>query len=148
MLAVARAQPAPIGAQVEWRQGDATELPFPDEQFDRALCQHGLQYVPDRTAALREMKRVLASSGRLGLNVFSQSIGYQIFEHTAARFVVEEAAAIMREPFALADLDELSVLIGMAGLSTVPIHTKTLTARFPWPVILSITSWQAVWPTP
>jgi ubiquinone/menaquinone biosynthesis C-methylase UbiE len=129
MLAVARAQPA-LGAQVEWRQGDATKLPFADGEFDRVMCQHGLQYVPDRVAALREMKRVLAPNGRLAISVFSQSIGYQIFEHTAAQFVGEKAAAIMREPFALADRDELSGLLRMVELSTVEIDTKTLPARF------------------
>jgi SAM-dependent methyltransferase len=97
---------------------------------ERVLCQHGLQYVPDRVAALREMKRVLAPDGRLALSVFSQSIGYQIFEHTAAEFVGEKAAAIMREPFALADLDELSGLLRLVELSTVEMHTKTLPARF------------------
>jgi ubiquinone/menaquinone biosynthesis C-methylase UbiE len=131
MLAIARAQPAPIGAQVEWWQGDATKLPFPEAEFDRVLCQHGLQYVPDRTAALGEMKRVLASGGRLALSVFSQSIGYRIFEHTAAPFVGEKAAAIMREPFALADLDELSGLLRTVEFSTLEMHTKTLPARFP-----------------
>jgi ubiquinone/menaquinone biosynthesis C-methylase UbiE len=130
MLAVARAQPTPIGARVEWRQGNATKLPFPDEQFDRVLCQHGLQYMPDRTAALREMKRVLAPGGQLAVSVFRQSIGYQIFERTAAQFVGETAAAIMREPFALADLDELSGLLRMLQLSTVQLHTKMLPARF------------------
>ena len=130
MLTVARAQPQPTETHVEWRQGDATKLPFPDAEFDTVLCQHGLQYVPDRVAALREMKRVLALRGRLALSVFSQSIGYQIFEHTAAQFVGEKTAAIMREPFALADLDELSRLFGMAELSTVDMHTKTLPARF------------------
>jgi ubiquinone/menaquinone biosynthesis C-methylase UbiE len=131
MLAVARAQPTSGGAQVEWWQGDAIKLPFPDEQFDRVLCQHGLQYMPDRTTALREMKRVLAPSGRLALSVFSRSIGYQIFEHTATEFVGEKAAAIMREPFALNDRDELSGLLRMVELSAVDIHTKTVTARFP-----------------
>lgn len=131
MLAVARAQPTPNGARIEWQQRDATKLSFPDAEFDTGLCQQGLQYMPDRPAVLREMKRVLVSGGQLGLTVFSQSIGYQVFERTAAQFVGEEAAAIMREPFGLADLDELSVLIEMAGLSTVRIHTKTLTARFP-----------------
>lgn len=130
MLAVARAQPQPTGAHVEWRQGDATTLPFPDAEFGTVLCQHGLQYVPDRPAALREMKRVLASGGRLGLSVFSQSVGYQIFERTAAQFVGEKAAAIMREPFALADLGELSGLLRTAEWSTVEMHTKTLSARF------------------
>jgi ubiquinone/menaquinone biosynthesis C-methylase UbiE len=130
MLAVARAQPTPIGAQVEWRQGDTTKLPFPDEQFDRVLCQHGLQYVPDRAAALREMKRVMASGGRLAVSVFRQSVGYQIFERTAAQFVGGKAAAIMSEPFALADLDELSGLLRIVELSTVEMHTKTLPAHF------------------
>jgi ubiquinone/menaquinone biosynthesis C-methylase UbiE len=130
MLAVARARPAPVGAKVEWRQGEATKLPFPDEQFDRVLCQHGLQYIPDRTAALREMKRLLAPGGRLGLSVFSQSIGYQIFEHATAQFVGEKAASIMREPFALVDLDELSQLLKKAELSILQMYSKTLPARF------------------
>ena len=130
MLAVARAQPQPTGAQVEWQQGDATSLPFPDAEFGTVLCQQGLQYMPDRPAALREMKRVLASGGRLGFSVFSQSIAYQIFERTAAQFVGEKAAAIMREAFALADLGELSELLSTAEFSTVEMHTKTLPARF------------------
>ena len=37
----------------------------------------------------------------------------------------------MREPFALADIDELSGLLRMVELSTVEMHTKTLPARFP-----------------
>lgn len=130
MLSVARAQPQPTGGQIEWQQGDATRLPFPDGEFGAVLCQQGLQYVPDRPAALREMKRVLASGGRLGLSVFSESVGYQIFERTAAQFVGEKAAAIMREAFALADLGELSELLKRAEFSTVQVHTRTLPARF------------------
>jgi len=131
MLTVARAQPQPTEAHVEWRQGDATKLPFPDAEFGVVLCQQGLQYMPDRAAALREMRRVLASGGRLGLSVFSQSVGYQVFERAAAQFVGEKAATIMREAFALADLGELSRLLKTVELSTVQIHTKTLVARFP-----------------
>jgi ubiquinone/menaquinone biosynthesis C-methylase UbiE len=130
MLAVARAQPALAGAPIEWRQGDATKLPFSDAEFDTVLCQHGLQYVPDRIAALREMKRVLISGGRLGLSVFSRSVGYRIFEETAGEFVGEKAAAVMREPFALADMDELSGFLSKAELLTVAMYTKTLPARF------------------
>jgi len=87
--------------------------------------------VPERAAALREMRRVLAPEGRLAVSTFSQSIGYQIFERTAAVFVGEKAAAIMREPFALSDLDELSRFIKIAELSIVQSHTKTLPAHFP-----------------
>ncbi len=130
MLAVARAQPVPIEAHVEWQLGNATKLPFPNAAFDTVLCQQGLQYVPDRPAVLREMKRVLVSGGQLGLSVFSQSIGYQVLERTVAQFVGEEAAAIVREPFALGDLDELSAIFRMVEFSTLRKHTKTLTARF------------------
>jgi len=130
MLAVARTQPPPAGAQVEWRQGDATRLPFFDAEFDAVLCQHGLQYVSDRFAAVREIKRVLVVGGLLGLSVFCRSIGYEIFEHTAAEFVGEKAAAVMREPFALADAEELSGLLTGVPLAIVKMHTKTLPARF------------------
>jgi len=130
MLAVARAQPQPTGAQIEWQQGDATRLPFPDGEFGAVLCQQGLQYMPDRPAVLREMKRVLASGGQLGLSVFSKSIVYQIFERTAAQFVGQKPAAIMREGFALADLGELSELLRTAEFSAVQMHTRTLPARF------------------
>jgi SAM-dependent methyltransferase len=42
----------------------ADALPFPDGAFDLVLCQLGLQFFPDRLGALREMRRVLAPSGR------------------------------------------------------------------------------------
>ena len=34
MLAVARSIHAPAGAQIDWREGDATSLPFADRSFD------------------------------------------------------------------------------------------------------------------
>jgi hypothetical protein len=54
----------------------------------------------------------------------------KFFEHTAAQFVGEKAAAIMREPFALADLDKISGLLRRAEFSTVQMNTKTLPTRF------------------
>src|SRR4051794_4440488 len=61
MLTVARAQPQPAGAVIEWHQGDAAALPFPDAAFDVVLCQQGLQHMADRGAAVREMRRVLGA---------------------------------------------------------------------------------------
>jgi ubiquinone/menaquinone biosynthesis C-methylase UbiE len=59
MLAVACSLPAPEGASIDWREGNASTLPLPDDAFDLALCQAGLQFFPDRLAALQEMHRVL-----------------------------------------------------------------------------------------
>ena len=46
-------------------QGDAQELPFPDATYDSAYLVATLGEVPDRDAALRELRRVLKPGGRL-----------------------------------------------------------------------------------
>ena len=43
--------------------GSATDMPFVDATFDCVTCQHGLQFIPDKAAALSEMHRVLADRG-------------------------------------------------------------------------------------
>ena len=77
MLAVARSV-ANSGTSIEWVEGSALSLPFDDGSFDLVLCQLGLQFFPDRPLALREMRRVLAPSGRVALSVYSA------IEHTPA----------------------------------------------------------------
>lgn len=66
MLAVARQlEPA-----VDWREGFAESLPFPDESFDAVVSQFGLMFFTDRRQALREMLRVLVPGGRLAVAVW------------------------------------------------------------------------------
>jgi len=61
MLAVARG----IDATIDWRDGNATALPVAvDEQFSIVTCHQGLQFVPDKVAAVREMRRALRAGGR------------------------------------------------------------------------------------
>ena len=49
---------------VEFRQADATQLPFPDQAFDAAISTQVLEYVRDVDAALVEIHRVLRPGGR------------------------------------------------------------------------------------
>ena len=63
----------PAKAGVRSKRGavhSATDLPFEQGSFDVVLCQQGLQYVPDRAAAMKKMTRVLSPGGRLALNVW------------------------------------------------------------------------------
>lgn len=69
MLGVARSAPAPPGASIDWREANAEALPLPDASFDVVLCQLGLMFVADRSAALREIRRVLAPGGRVAITV-------------------------------------------------------------------------------
>jgi ubiquinone/menaquinone biosynthesis C-methylase UbiE len=50
---------------LEPRQGDARNLPYPDESFDAACLVAVLGEIPDQDAALRELRRVLRPGGRL-----------------------------------------------------------------------------------
>jgi len=49
------------GAKIE--KADVDALPFADAEFDRVLCIEVLRYLPDPTAAIREMSRVLKPGG-------------------------------------------------------------------------------------
>src|SRR5262252_7176507 len=68
MLAVARSLNS---TSIEWYEGSALAMPFPDASFDLCLCQLGLQFFPDRPAAIRDMFRVLQLGGRGALSVLS-----------------------------------------------------------------------------
>jgi SAM-dependent methyltransferase len=49
----------------------AQDLPFPDGSFDAAWCLGVLCTIPDKAAALAELRRVLRPGGRAGLLVFA-----------------------------------------------------------------------------
>ncbi len=66
MLAVARSVSS-SGAAIEWHEASAESLPLADGSFDVVLSSLGLQFVPDKASALREMRRVLAPGGRLAI---------------------------------------------------------------------------------
>jgi ubiquinone/menaquinone biosynthesis C-methylase UbiE len=56
---------------ITFREADGEFLPFPDESFDIALCNHGLVHMTDRGKALHEMWRVLKKGGVIALSVWS-----------------------------------------------------------------------------
>src|SRR5207248_2002019 len=65
MLAIARDQAAALGRDADLRVGDAQALEFDDERFDTVTCTLSLCTIPDDSAAVREMWRVLRPGGRL-----------------------------------------------------------------------------------
>jgi SAM-dependent methyltransferase len=68
-LAVARelAQAAGLGGQVEFREGSALHLPFPDGSFDVAVVVTVLSHTPGGENAIAEMARVVRPDGRVGV---------------------------------------------------------------------------------
>jgi SAM-dependent methyltransferase len=57
---------------VEWRQADASQLPFQDGMFDAVVCQFGVMFFPDKAKAFSEARRVLKSGGIFIFNVWDR----------------------------------------------------------------------------
>jgi SAM-dependent methyltransferase len=55
---------------IEWRQADAMELPFPAASFDLVVCQFGVMFFPDKRRAFAEARRVLKPGGTYLFNVW------------------------------------------------------------------------------
>ncbi|MGH2541446.1 MAG: methyltransferase domain-containing protein, partial [Ardenticatenaceae bacterium] len=134
MLAMARKASSGIYPAIEWRNGDAHAIPFPDSTFDIVFCQQGLQFFLDRSAALCEMHRVLAPGGRLALSVMrpiAHNPGYLPLVEDLERYLGPDAGAVMCSLFSSLSRGELSDLIMSAGFQDVRILLGIGPVRYP-----------------
>jgi SAM-dependent methyltransferase len=130
MLAVARR----LRPKIDWRQGDATALPFADASYDVVMSQFALMYVPDRIAALREMVRVLRPGGRLAIAVwgpYERATSYVILTEITQRRCGQAAADVLTAPFALGNQDTLRDLCNAAGIHGAVVALRAGTMTYP-----------------
>ncbi len=131
MLKVAQAQPIPEGAAIEWREGSALSLPFPDGAYDLVLCHQGLQFFPDKVAALCEAKRVLVSGGRVVVNVqqsLQQNPIYKTFNEVLIGHMKIPALAA---PFDFGEFEPLRSVLTEAGFNDVEVIPVSHSIQFP-----------------
>ncbi|MGZ8648614.1 MAG: class I SAM-dependent methyltransferase [Solirubrobacteraceae bacterium] len=55
------------GVAVDWVEGDAEDLPFEDERFDRVLSAFGVQFAPRHEIVAHELVRVCRPGGRIAV---------------------------------------------------------------------------------
>jgi SAM-dependent methyltransferase len=67
LLERARERAAAERLEVEWREGDAENLPFEDGTFDTVLSTFGVMFAPDQQRAAAELLRVCRSGGTIAL---------------------------------------------------------------------------------
>jgi len=67
MFVAGRARAAAAGVEIDWREGDAENLPFDDESFDIVLSTFGCMFAPRHEVVADEIARVVRHGGRIGL---------------------------------------------------------------------------------
>jgi demethylmenaquinone methyltransferase/2-methoxy-6-polyprenyl-1,4-benzoquinol methylase len=65
MIVLARGKRSPNEVNPSFLVGDMLALPFPERAFDLVTTGYGLRNVPDLTAAIDEIRRVLKPGGRV-----------------------------------------------------------------------------------
>jgi ubiquinone/menaquinone biosynthesis C-methylase UbiE len=119
---------------IEWQPADACVLPFPDGSFDVLVCQFGLMFVPDKPAALREARRVLAPGGTFLLSVWDSlernTFAKQAHE-TIAGFFSSDPPTFYQVPFSLHRTDDLKKMLAAAGFADVRVDAVTLQGESP-----------------
>lgn len=128
MLAVAAARPVERGsAPIDYRECSADALDAADESFQLALCQNGLQFFPDRPAALQEMRRALERQGILLVSTWAAEHPLGLFgpiAETMRDCGIPEPYPRAFEPQSYAlGADELSDLLHTAGFRDVSAET-------------------------
>src|SRR6195952_4117602 len=76
-LAAADAQTDPThGNEIGWVEGDACQLPFEDDYFDRVLAVECIFHFPSRERFLAEAARVLKPGGYLAVSDFVPTMAF------------------------------------------------------------------------
>lgn len=132
MIAIARSLPISGTTLMAWLERSALDLGVPDESIDAVLCQQGLQFFPDKPLAMREMRRVLRTGGRLALSVWNNIGRYnQAVGDALARFVSDEVAARFCASRQAPTREELQRLAAEAGFLDVEVRIARINIRLP-----------------
>lgn len=133
MLAVARTMAKRDGLAIDWQEGRAESLRFPDSSFELVLCQFALMFFTDLRASLAEMCRVLSQGGRVFLSVW-QGLERHPFYQTLHEVIRKRVGMSgVQDIFSLGDAGKLRTLLTDAGLQRVEVEPMSMTARFPDP---------------
>ncbi|MCC6749156.1 MAG: PqqD family peptide modification chaperone [Deltaproteobacteria bacterium] len=114
------ASPAPV-------KGNAYELPFADRTFDLATCGIAIPFFPHVEGALREVRRVLKTGGRLGISTISEGSYGPVAEQVTA--LISEHAGEFPYPSEESTISPADVakLFELAEFSSVEVTTEKAT---------------------
>jgi len=130
MLAIGRAKQA-SGAPIGWIESPAAPLPVETDSVEGIVCQQGLQFFPDKTAALAEMRRVLVPGGRALVSTWTAVEEQDLFGDVQASVASAWSAELgerYKGPFSMTG-EEGAERAKAAGFANIELERVTLPVR-------------------
>jgi ubiquinone/menaquinone biosynthesis C-methylase UbiE len=130
MLSVAKE----LSHDINWEQGSAEDLPFPDNSFDVVVCQFGLMFFSNREKAIQEIIRVLKPDGHMGFAVWDALENIPAYSRSVAlieQYAGSRAREALSGPYELGNIELLRQTFSDAGVTSTEVNTHVGTARFP-----------------
>ncbi len=134
MLDVARPKSVGLPCQSEWHEAPADALPLDDASVDVLLSQHAFMLFADKTAASREMHRVLSPGGSLYVSAwrhFSHQPHYAALIEGLDDLVSAQAADLMKGAFLFDTEDQIRAPLMAGGFLGVFVDTVRKDVLFP-----------------
>ena len=132
MIEVARRVPTSAGPAIDWQVGDAEALPLDDESCDVVLCQMGLMFMADPTAALAEMRRVLVPGGRVVVSTPGRiQPPFELMEKAIVEHLDPDLGGFVRAVFSVHDPDVVGGLLRDAGFRDVDANEEVTELDLP-----------------
>ncbi len=117
---------------VEWKQADATVLPFDSASFAAVACQFGVMFFPDKLKAFRQARRVLNDDGVFLFNVWGDLAHNEfarLAHETLANLYPDNPPNFYTVPYGFNDPEVLRRLLTESNFGSVEIQTVTMEAR-------------------
>ena len=126
MLDVARSKYEGLPCRFVWHEASAEALPMDDESVDLLLSQHAFMLFLDKTAASREMNRILSRGGSLYVSAwrqFSHQPHYAALIEGLDKLVSAQAADLMKGAFQFETEDQIRAPLMEGGFGEVFVDT-------------------------
>ena len=127
LLEHGRARSAVEGFEIDFVDGDAERLPFPDASFDAVISVLGVMFTADHERAAAELLRVCRPGGSIALANWTPSSFVGEMFRTVARHVPPPAG--INSPLQWGAEPRLTELLG-DGVSELLVRPRTFVLRF------------------
>ena len=132
---------ADVGRPVEWKQADASRLPFDDASFDVVVCQFGVSFFPDKPLAFSEARRVLRRGGTFLFNVWDRleenEFAHVVTQELVRLFPADPPLFLQRTPHGYFDREKIAGhlveagFVAAPGFETIGAKSRAVSARVP-----------------